>query len=109
MSTEDLPSIDYLQLLSFDKLVHALRFGLLALSLTVAFRRQKKSNTFRRKALSLAVLFSMIYGVVLEFLQYTLIEDRTGEAYDIIANLLGCALGIVFFRLIYGKELFRAS
>ena len=86
MSTEDLPSIDYLQLLSFDKLVHALLFGLLALSLTVAFRRQKKSNTFRRKALSLAVLFSMIYGVVLEFLQYTLIEDRTGEAYEALIS-----------------------
>ena len=109
MSTEDLPSIDYLQLLSFDKLVHALVFGLLALSLTVAFRRQKKSKTFRTKALLFAVFLSMTYGVILELVQYTLIEDRTGEAYDVVANLLGCVLGIVFFRLIYGKELFRAS
>ena len=109
MSTEDLPSIDYLQLLSFDKLVHAILFGLLSLSLLVAFRRQNKVNYIRKKAILIAVLFSLIYGLILEIVQYSLVEDRTGEVYDIVANMLGCALGIVFFRLIYGKQLFSAS
>ena len=109
MSTEDLPSIDYLQLLSFDKLVHAILFGLLSLSLLVTFRRQNKVNYIRKKAILIAVLFSLIYGLILEIVQYSLVEDRTGEVYDIVANMLGCALGIVFFRLIYGKQLFSAS
>ena len=42
IDTKELPSVTYLELMEFDKLVHIVLFGLLMLSCTVALRKQTK-------------------------------------------------------------------
>ena len=109
IDTKELPSVTYLELMEFDKLVHIVLFGLLMLSCTVALRKQTKIAWAQKNAMVIALLFSIVYGSVIEVVQFFMVQDRTGELYDVLANGIGALLGILFFRIIYGKELFRAS
>ena len=109
IDTKELPSVTYLELMEFDKLVHIVLFGLLMLSFTVALRKQTRMAWAQKNAMVIALLFSIVYGSVIELVQFFMVQDRTGELYDVLANGLGALLGILFFRFIYGKELFRAS
>ncbi len=109
IDTKELPSVTYLELMEFDKLVHIVLFGLLMLSCTVALRKQTKIAWAQKNAMVIALLFSIVYGSVIEVVQFFMAQDRTGELYDVLANGIGAFLGILFFRFIYGKELFRAS
>ena len=109
IGTEDLPSVGFLDLLSFDKFVHAAMFGVLNLTLLVACRRQLRFHVVRKKAIIIALVFSLAYGTIIEVLQFFLATGRSAEYQDIVANTVGCIIGLYLFRLIYGKELFRAS
>ncbi|MAR67791.1 MAG: hypothetical protein CL833_11140 [Crocinitomicaceae bacterium] len=109
IDTKELPSVTYLELMEFDKLVHIVLFGLLMLSCTVALRKQTRIAWAQKNAMVIALLFSIVYGSVIEVVQFFMVQDRTGELYDVLANGIGAFLGILFFRIIYGKELFRAS
>ncbi len=101
----DLPSLDWMALLSFDKLAHAVFFAVQVCTLIVAFRKQHTYDTLRKKAFVWAVGIGSLYGVVLEALQNLLFIDRTTDWMDLLANLIGCGLGVILFRVIYGKEL----
>ena len=109
IDTKELPSVTYLELMEFDKLVHIVLFGLLMLSCTVALRKQTRIAWAQKNAMVIALLFSVVYGSVIEVVQFFMVQDRTGELYDVLANGIGAFLGILFFRFIYGKELFRTS
>jgi len=51
----------------------------------------------------LGCLISSIYGICLEFMQYALFPNRYFEFLDIIANISGSLIGILFFKYIYYK------
>ena len=109
LGADDLPSVRFPDFFNFDKCVHAIMFGVLSMSLLIALRRQSRYQTLRKKALLISCCFAISYGVAIEILQYFLATGRIAEFQDIFANTVGCVLGICFFRLVYGKALFRAS
>lgn len=100
----DLPEVDVWDLLSFDKIAHFGVFALLSLFLSVGLKRQMTFPSVKRRAIRIAALFSLIYGGILEALQGMLFEDRYSDWLDFAANTLGVLLGLVIFRLLYGKE-----
>ena len=100
----DLPVLDVWDLLSFDKIAHFGVFALLSLFISIGLKRQMSFPTLRRRALRTAALFSLVYGGVLEALQGVLFQDRYSDWFDFAANALGVLLGLVIFRLLYGKE-----
>ena len=67
-----------------DKFIHFAAYGLLCLVVYVIF----KIYAFK-SSLSTAVLFSIIYGTVIEILQMTLTSYRAFDFYDIAANTAG--------------------
>ncbi len=67
-----------------DKLIHFVAYALLCLVVYVIF----KIYGFK-SSLSTAVLFSIIYGTVIEILQMTLTSYRAFDFYDIAANTAG--------------------
>lgn len=69
----------------FDKVEHFAAYGLLAVWFTGLVPR----GQYWRVAVGLAVL-----GVVLEFLQQTMPLGRSGEFLDVVANVLGVAIGV---------------
>ena len=90
-----IPTNNWLELLSFDKFVHAsIFFSLVCLWLVYCFHKNKFSNK-----ITLLILISCIaYGGLLEILQATLFSERAGDWLDFIANSFGCVMGLWFFN-----------
>lgn len=91
----DIPHISFLELLSFDKFVHASLFFVLVLLIHLAVR--KTSN--RKNALAYALCLSIPYGGILEILQQELFEDRTADLFDFIANTIGCFIAWIYVNV----------
>lgn len=89
-----IPTTNWLELLSFDKFVHAsIFFILVILWLLFLFKYNKFSNFFVILAISLCVA----YGGLLEIMQATVFSHRSGDWLDFIANSFGCLMGLWFF------------
>ena len=101
---DQLPEAGFWDLLSFDKFVHAFLFAIQVLVLIVGFRRQYSYSVLRYYARSAAFVTGVIYGIIIEILQLLVFSGRSFDLYDVLANIIGCILGIILFRIIYGKE-----
>jgi glycosyltransferase involved in cell wall biosynthesis len=89
-----IPTTDWLELLSFDKFVHAsIFFTLAVLWLVYLFKLNKLSSTL----IVLVILLCIAYGGLLEIMQATIFSHRSGDWLDFIANSFGCLMGLWFF------------
>ncbi len=81
-----IPSTTWLELLSFDKFVHAGIFFVLVGLLSISV----KANQHQIKLFYLFVVLSILYGGALEIMQATVFSERSADWYDMIANSVGC-------------------
>ena len=86
-----------------DKLVHFFLYSVLSALLTFGFQRQTRFAPLRQSPIWWAVSLAIVYGIFLEFLQGTVFVSRSAEVLDMLANTAGSFVGVLFFRLIYGK------
>jgi glycopeptide antibiotics resistance protein len=93
----DIPHISFLEILSFDKWVHAGIFFVLALLAVRGFRLQKRSIAWKKHAVLIALTLCISYGGILEILQGTIFEDRSADIYDFIANSFGSILAVLLY------------
>ncbi len=105
VSNKSLPEVSLWEWVSMDKLAHVFMYGLLVFLLTTGLKRQYSNEWLRFYAKSVAFWLGMFYGLLLEIMQLIISLDRSFELADIMANSVGCVLGIFGFMLIYGKEL----
>ena len=95
-----IPTTSWLELLSFDKFVHASIFFILScLWLIVGF----KSNKLSLITVIFIILVCISYGGLLEIMQAKVFSERSGDWLDFIANSFGCLIGVWFFS----KQKFR--
>ena len=80
-NTKDLVEINFK---FHDKLIHFTAYALLCLVVYVIFKIYAVKSSLRT-----AVLFSTIYGTVIEVLQMILTSYRAFDFYDIAANTVG--------------------
>lgn len=89
-----IPSTSWLELLSFDKWVHAGIFfvlvSLLCLSVTI---HQQPGYLF-----ALFFLLSVLYGGVLEIMQAKVFSERSADWQDFAANSFGCTAALLFHK-----------
>ncbi len=97
MPGKDIPHISFLEILAFDKWVHAGIFFILVLLLMRGMKL-----TYVRVANRTTVLFALAiaisYGGLLEIMQGTLFQDRSADLYDFIANSFGAVCGVMLYR-----------
>lgn len=94
----DIPHISFLEILSFDKFVHAGIFFVL-ISLTVrGFLVQTNFIKLQQSAKLIAFILCVIYGGLLEIMQTTLFEERSADVFDFAANSFGCIIGILMYN-----------
>ncbi|MBK6835936.1 MAG: VanZ family protein [Bacteroidetes bacterium] len=99
MPGKSIPHISWLELLSFDKFVHAsIFFGLQILTM----RAFVFSSSFP-KLKWLILLFCVTYGGALEIMQSAFFSERSGDVFDFIANSFGCVCGLLLFSSIRKK------
>ncbi len=95
-----IPTTNWLELLSFDKFVHAsIFFTLTFLWLLVGFKKNKLSLSF----MIFIIIACIGYGGLLEIMQAKAFSERSGDWLDFIANSFGCLIGVWFFS----KQKFR--
>ncbi len=87
---------------AFDAFTHFVSYACLAYLTAIWWARQRRFVWLRRHAMVTAVLFSALYGVVMEVIQMS-IPGRYYAASDVMANLLGALTGGLVFRLIAGN------
>ena len=98
-----IPHVSWLELLSFDKFVHASIFFILQ----VLIMRAYYLTTENFKIIKWFILvFCVTYGGALELMQYYLFSQRSGDWFDFIANSLGCLCGLLLFNAIKKKLIF---
>ena len=83
---------DTYKLFSGGYLFHILGYGVFC------FFALMYNITYQRHSLFIMLLFISIYSIILEVIQYFL-PYRTFNLYDILASLIGVAVGVVFFFL----------
>lgn len=99
----DLPHSDFLELLQFDKFVHAGLFFVLVIFFIRGFSKQTSSLLLHRNPASTAFFICVAYGGLLEILQGAIFRERSPDIYDFIANSFGCVLGLLLYRWIEKK------
>lgn len=87
-----IPSTTWLELLSFDKWVHAGMFFVLVSFLSIAV----KTKNLPQQLFYVYFLLSVTYGGALEIMQATLFSERSADWYDMIANSFGCVVALAF-------------
>ena len=103
----DIPHISFLELLSFDKFVHASIFFILVLLTVRGFVVQTTFLSLKNSARFIAFVLCVLYGGALEIMQGTLFEQRTASIFDFIANSFGAAIGLLFYKKIESVFLVR--
>ncbi len=83
-----------------DKIAHMAVYFLLALSLGWSSSRRSGLNGAK---IGWITLVCIVYGILMEWMQYSFLSDRFFEIHDIIANIIGSVVGAVFIFLIFIK------
>lgn len=94
---KDIPSISFLEMLSFDKWVHAGIFFVLVILLMRAVKFTQPGATHIMTAV-FALSIAIPYGGLLEIMQGTFFEERTADIYDFIANSFGALCAVLLYR-----------
>jgi VanZ family protein len=73
-----------------DKIIHAIMYGLFTMLALYEFFKHKRLNILPFLLIMLAVFF---YYILMEIMQYYLVEYRSGEVNDVFANFTGVFIG----------------
>lgn len=103
----DIPHISFLELLSFDKFVHAGVFFVLLLLLIRGSVLQTRFNFLSQYSFSISGSLCILYGGILELMQEAVFEERSADLYDFVANSFGVLVGMVFYNKIEQKILVK--
>ena len=96
--SNDIPTVNIPNL---DKLVHAFFHFVFTILWFLFFKKQvKKNNQF--KLIIAAVCFSLLFGIGIEILQDKLTTTRSGDFFDVLANLTGAT--IAFVLVLFAKK-----
>jgi hypothetical protein len=98
MPGKAIPKINWLELLSFDKFVHAGIFFVEQILFIRALISLTEENFFKKHYKWISVLFCISYGGSLELMQYYIFSERSGDILDFIANSTGCLSGLFLFN-----------
>jgi len=86
-----IPSVTWLELLSFDKWVHAGVFFVLV----TLFGISVKSHSQSKSLFYFYFTLSVCYGGALEIMQAKVFSERSADWYDMIANSFGCVMALL--------------
>ncbi len=93
-----IPHVSWLEMLSFDKFVHAGIFFMLVVLWIRAFCQLETWPVVYHNSKIIAVSTGIIYGGLLELMQSYCFSERSGDWYDFIANSFGCIMGVATFK-----------
>jgi VanZ family protein len=98
-----IPSANWLELLSFDKWVHAGMFFVLCSLLFLVVIKYDQS----KMCMIIYFLTCVLYGGLLEIMQAKCFSNRSADWQDFVANSFGCLVAVLFFKKL--KKIFSVN
>ncbi len=87
-----------------DKLVHFFFYFVAAILGVLLIREQTKGHLNLYRSISISTLFAIVYGIVIEVIQNTFIQYRSGESYDVLANSIGAFFGAGLIIILFSGK-----
>ena len=100
MPNNDIPEVGFLDVIYFDKWVHAGLFAMLTFLFSWPFRKLYPAQ--HRLFVSIAIS-ALLYGIAMEYVQKYLTTDRDFDYADMIADGFGCLVGYLAIRFVVAK------
>ena len=95
----DIPEVSFLDIIYFDKWVHAGLFGGMTFLFAFPFI---KNGTATKKMLIYIAIVSAFYGIAMEYVQKYIAFERDFDYLDMVADSAGCVIG--YFAAIILKQ-----
>lgn len=86
---------------NFDKVLHCIAYFVLSICWLGGLWNKRKKTSI--------ILACIIYGIVIEILQVTMTNYRTGDIIDILANTTGVLLGLFVFNYLTKNILLKKN
>ena len=99
-----LPTWEWADLLSVDKLVHMAMFAVMTVLLAYGLSARSAGAEKQGRILLSAALISIAYGGAMEVLQEIPVLHRRGDLVDLTANTLGALAGFLWMRSHWNKQ-----
>jgi len=99
------PDMSFWKLLQFDSAAHAFVFVIFAFLWGVAFSKQRDFSFLARHSITIAAIVGIVYGILIEIMQYYIFIGRSAEFSDMLSDAIGCLIGYFLFKMVYGKVL----
>ena len=98
MPGDNLPSSSLLNFIGLDKVVHTTLYFVLMILVGKGLVTYFRSSYSRNKIFVIAFLYCLILGVGIEFIQSVFVSGRSGDIFDILANIIGTSIGFVMLK-----------
>ena len=96
MPSSNVPEISWGSRFQLDKIAHIILYSIYTWLLGRYLCRKWSSSI---KMFILAFGITVVYGVFMELLQYYLSPSRFFDMLDIIANIIGSIVGLIFLKI----------
>jgi VanZ family protein len=100
----ELPKSNLFNIPHFDKAVHTGMFALLVVLFYLPFNRRVLSYRGKTGWMIRLGLWALAYGIVMEFVQKYLVAFRSFDLVDIVFDLVGCLIGMLFCLKVVAKK-----
>ncbi len=93
------PDLSFWSLFTFDKFSHLMFYAVFTVLLTIGEVKHRRFSANRSKSLWIGFLVAFTYGILVELLQAMVFHERFADVGDVIANTIGCILGVIYFKM----------
>lgn len=93
---DNAPKVD---VVNFDKYIHTLFHFIFTMLWYLYFRLQFKNDN-KYKPFVVSFVMSVLFGVFIEIVQQCCTQNRSGDLFDVFANILGATLAISLFYIL---------
>lgn len=100
-SFSDFDTANYIAIPHFDKVVHFI-FYFVSCVLGVLFIRERTKGEMKLvKVLVITCVATILFGTIVEFLQYAITVERIADIFDCLANSLGSLCGVLSMKFLF--------
>lgn len=99
----DFPDLSFWHKVTFDKFAHMLFYAVLVVLLAIGEVKHRRFSSNRSRSLKIGFVLGVIYGIFIEILQAWVFTARSFDVADMMANTLGCLIGVLFFKINFSE------
>lgn len=101
LPSSNFPDLSFWNFLTFDKFAHALFYAVLVVLIAIGEVKHHRFSSKRSQSVVKGFVVGFSYGLLIELLQAVLFVGRSADWTDVVANTIGCLIGVIYFKWNY--------